>query len=77
MLRNPKLEQLASLSQEGRKYLDAVAVAQVHMHALQVIKRTLQTALVWTLYEELQPRLLSLCARGRTPPQHDNPPDAR
>ena len=25
--------------------------------ALQALKRTLQTALVWTLYEELQPRL--------------------
>lgn len=23
----------------------------------QVLKRTMQTALVWTLYEELQPRL--------------------
>lgn len=25
--------------------------------AVQALKRTLQTALVWTLYEELQPRL--------------------
>ncbi|KAK9825889.1 hypothetical protein WJX81_001859 [Elliptochloris bilobata] len=32
----------------------------------RVIKRTLQTALVWTLYEELQPRLLSASARLRT-----------
>ncbi len=25
---------------------------------VQILKRTLQSALVWTLYEELQPRLV-------------------
>ncbi len=36
----------------------------------QVIKRTLQTALVWTLYEELQPRLLDTYTSLREPRQH-------
>lgn len=32
--------------------------------APRVVKRTLQTALVWTLYEELQPRLAGLAGEG-------------
>ena len=31
----------------------------------RVVKRTLQTALVWTLYEELQPRLAAVGRRRR------------
>ena len=31
----------------------------------RVVKRTLQTALVWTLYEELQPRVAGAVRRAR------------
>lgn len=40
---------------------------------MQVIKRTLQTALVWTLYEELQPRLLGAATRLRERQQPAHP----
>ena len=33
--------------------------------AVQALKRTLQTALVWTLYEELQPRLKQAFLQSR------------
>ena len=30
---------------------------------MQVLKRTLQTALIWTVYEELYPQLTKLASR--------------
>lgn len=32
---------------------------------VQALKRTLQTALVWTVYEELQPRLKQALTRAK------------
>ena len=34
---------------------------------MQVIKRTLQTALVWTLYEELQPAMKKALQQAQRP----------
>lgn len=36
---------------------------------LQVLKRTVQTAVVWTLYEELVPRLTTLAEAFADPSQ--------
>jgi hypothetical protein len=40
--------------------VDYLAVALAAGAAPRILKRTLQTALVWTLYEELVPRMSAL-----------------